>query len=177
MADYRYERTDWDIQNTFIRLLQTDGFESLTVSKLAKESLIDRSTFYAHYNSVYELAAAAIATQIQVIPKALIASKNIQANERYQLFSDELTAYLIANVSTIAEIRLIPLGTNIFDSQCRKLFTDFYLQMLDTKRDSFICYLFVNMVLSDLDFILVHRRAPMLSELRSSLQEVTNILR
>lgn len=45
MADYRYERTDRDIQDTFIRLLQIDGFESLTVSKLAKESLIDRSTF------------------------------------------------------------------------------------------------------------------------------------
>ncbi|MFZ2352910.1 hypothetical protein [Paucilactobacillus nenjiangensis] len=33
------------------------------------------------------------------------------------------------------------------------------------------------MAMSDLDFILTNRRAPMLSELQSSLQQMTGILR
>lgn len=177
MADYRYERTDADIQRAFIRALATTGFEKLTVSQLAQASLVDRSTFYAHYPSIYELAETVIERQVAVIDHALWASRTANAATRYQLFSSDLVTHLVANAATISQIRLIPLGTASYDAQCRQSFTRYYQQAAGVAPDSFTSYLFVNMAMSDLDFVLAHRRAPERAELQVGMQKIEQVLR
>ena len=177
MADHRYERTDRDIRRAFLDLIRSSGFEALNVSKIAAAALVDRSTFYAHYESVYELSKAMITEQVTVIGDALVTSLPAGARERYQFFSQTLVTHLVKNSAVIAQLRLISLGTDSFDAQCRRLFTTYYQQTIGIAGDSFTSYLFVNMAMSDLDFMLTHRRAPQRQELQASLQQIERIVR
>lgn len=51
----RQTSTKKDIRKTFIDLLNTKGFENLTVSDIARGSKINRGTFYLHYVDKYDL--------------------------------------------------------------------------------------------------------------------------
>lgn len=51
----RQTSTKKDIRKTFIGLLNTKGFDNLTVSDLARGSDINRGTFYLHYLDKYDL--------------------------------------------------------------------------------------------------------------------------
>lgn len=51
----RQTSTKVDIRKNFINLLNTKGFENLTVSDIARGSKINRGTFYLHYVDKYDL--------------------------------------------------------------------------------------------------------------------------
>lgn len=51
----RQTSTKTDIRKTFIDLLNTKGFDNLTVSDIARGSAINRGTFYLHYVDKYDL--------------------------------------------------------------------------------------------------------------------------
>lgn len=51
----RQTSTKTDIRKTFIELLNTKGFDNLTVSDIARGSDINRGTFYLHYVDKYDL--------------------------------------------------------------------------------------------------------------------------
>ena len=44
------------IRDAFLGLLQTKGLHEITVSDLCKQSGLNRSTFYANYKDIYDLA-------------------------------------------------------------------------------------------------------------------------
>lgn len=48
-TDARYQQSDARIQNEFLKLVKTVGFDHITVSQIVKAAEINRSTFYAHY--------------------------------------------------------------------------------------------------------------------------------
>ena len=52
----KYENTDKKLRHAFLILLGKYDFDRVTVTKISKQAGIDRSTFYAHYSNVYELA-------------------------------------------------------------------------------------------------------------------------
>ena len=56
--DLRIVKTDINIRNTFIQLLNEKDFHSITVQDLLDRALINRSTFYKHYSDKFELAEA-----------------------------------------------------------------------------------------------------------------------
>ncbi len=55
-TDLRVVKTRKNIQDAFIRLLQQKSFERITIQNILDEALINRSTFYKHYQDKYELA-------------------------------------------------------------------------------------------------------------------------
>ena len=60
MADLRYQRTEKLLQDTFLALLKEKPFDELTITQLARAAMVDRTTFYAHYQSLYDLAAGLV---------------------------------------------------------------------------------------------------------------------
>lgn len=175
MADYRFERTDEDIRRTFIQAVRDQGFERLSIAQLAKLSRVDRSTFYAHYDSLYDLAETMIREQVAELFHDLKAGVTSQQNN-YDFFSESVVTQLSAQSQIIQQLRLISLGTQSFDAQCRLLFSDLYTQVLGITATSYTNYLFVNMAMSDLDFVLRHHRAPERQELQGSLQKMIEVL-
>ena len=53
--DYRADRMNTLIINTFLDCLETESFPDLTVGKLAEKARINRSTFYRHFEDKYQL--------------------------------------------------------------------------------------------------------------------------
>ena len=49
----QYARTDRDINEAFLKLLQVKAFEKITVGDIIAEAMVNRSTFYQHYQDKY----------------------------------------------------------------------------------------------------------------------------
>lgn len=178
MADHRFERTDTDIRRAFMAALTEQGFETLTVAGLARLSKVDRTTFYAHYESLFTLAERVITDQVALLRTTLVQGGLGTAKAaQYQLFSETVIAQLSQQAAAIRKLRLISLGTQSFDTQCRRLFADIYQQVLGVDPNSFTGFLLVNIAMSDLDFILLNQRAPARAELAASLDQLIAIAR
>ena len=53
--DLRIIKTRKALYNAFEELMKSKPFEQIKVSDICKKALINRSTFYSHYNDKYEL--------------------------------------------------------------------------------------------------------------------------
>ena len=51
----QFERTDRDITNALLALMDRKSFEKITVQDILEEALVNRSTFYQHYKDKYEI--------------------------------------------------------------------------------------------------------------------------
>lgn len=70
--DLRAQRTRRSIINAFIELRAAKPLEKITVKELSEKALINKATFYQHFNDIYELSEMleeeAIETVFQSIP-------------------------------------------------------------------------------------------------------------
>ena len=69
--DLRVIKTDRNIRESFLRLLKEKNFESITVQNILDEALINRTTFYSHFSSKYELAEKISADLLEKFDEAL----------------------------------------------------------------------------------------------------------
>ncbi|QOV20304.1 TetR/AcrR family transcriptional regulator [Blautia liquoris] len=180
MADLRFERTEQMLQQSFLKLLETTPFHDISIAKLAKKSLIDRTTFYAHYENIYELAEKLIDQYLEHFADAF--EQNIKKREQekkfdsYSFFDEELTAYLIGNRKKIMLVRALNLGMNSFDAKLRSLFKREYAKTLNVSENAFTIYLVVNLAMSNIDFILEKQRVPSKKELKKGLIKIEEFL-
>ena len=56
-TDLRIRRTHKFLQEAMIELITEKGFESITVGDIAERAMINRATFYRHYQDKYDLVA------------------------------------------------------------------------------------------------------------------------
>src|ERR1700694_4636655 len=55
--DLRIRRTHKFLQEAMIELIAEKGFDALTVGDIAERAMINRATFYRHYQDKYDLVA------------------------------------------------------------------------------------------------------------------------
>lgn len=180
MTDLRFERTEYMIQTAFLDLLKTNSFNEISIAQLAKKSMIDRTTFYAHYQNLSELAIELIARNLAPFKVAFATSakkqKWNQNFDSYTFFTSELIHYLINHREDLLEIRSLPLGTNSFDLQLRKLCTTTYAKFTHLSTNDFTVFLLVNLAMSNLDFVLEHQRIPSKTELQQGLKKMEELI-
>ena len=56
-TDLRVRRTHKFLQEAMIALIDEKGFEAITVGDIAERAMINRATFYRHYQDKYDLVA------------------------------------------------------------------------------------------------------------------------
>jgi AcrR family transcriptional regulator len=56
-TDLRIRRTHLFLQEAMIELITEKGFEAITVGDIAERAMINRATFYRHYQDKYDLVA------------------------------------------------------------------------------------------------------------------------
>jgi AcrR family transcriptional regulator len=56
-TDLRIRRTHKFLQEAMIELITEKGFDALTVGEIAERAMINRATFYRHYQDKYDLVA------------------------------------------------------------------------------------------------------------------------
>ena len=83
--DLRVIKTKKILYETLIELMKTKTFEEIKVSDLCTKALINRSTFYAHYDDKYELLLEFINSLKEEFINELSKNKNILNTREYYL--------------------------------------------------------------------------------------------
>src|SRR5699024_11262330 len=142
--------------------------------------MIDRTTFYAHYENLYELAEELIEKNLAPFTIAFETSEKKQKWDRnfdsYSFFTSELIHYLINHREELMKVRSLPLGTNGFDAQLRNLCATTYAELTRLSKNDFTVFLLVNLAMSNLDFVIEHQRIPSKAELQQGLKKMEEFL-
>lgn len=83
--DLRVIKTKNALFNTLLDLMKEKEFEEIKVSDICSKALINRSTFYAHYNDKYELLEEYINSLKDILINELDKNKNIGNTKEYYL--------------------------------------------------------------------------------------------
>lgn len=83
--DLRVVKTQKYLYDALVNLMKDRPFEEIKVSDICNEAMINRSTFYAHYNDKYELLADYIKDLKESLTKELAKNKNISNTKEYYL--------------------------------------------------------------------------------------------
>lgn len=93
--DLRIVKTKKNIYSTFEELMKNNSFEEIKVSDICNKAMINRSTFYAHYEDKYELLADYISTLKDMLSSELKKNTNIKNTKEYYL---EMIRLLLSHV-------------------------------------------------------------------------------
>lgn len=83
--DLRVIKTRKNLYEALLFLLKEKTFEEIKVSDICEKALVNRSTFYAHYNDKYELFADLIETLKNSLASELSANTKISNSKEYYL--------------------------------------------------------------------------------------------
>jgi len=88
--DLRVKKTKKNIYEALIHLLEEKTFESIKVSEICEVSMINRSTFYAHFEDKYALLDSFIKDLKNELKKVLETNTHITNTKEYYLKMIEL---------------------------------------------------------------------------------------
>lgn len=90
--DLRVKKTKNALYNTLMELMKTKSFEEIKVSDICNAALINRSTFYAHYNDKYELLKDAIDNLKNSLIEEL--NKNVKTSNTKEYYLEMISILL-----------------------------------------------------------------------------------
>lgn len=88
--DLRVQKTKKNIYESLIKLLETKTFESIKVSEICDMALINRSTFYAHFEDKYALLDSFIKDLKKKLKEVLETNTHFTSTKEYYLKMIEL---------------------------------------------------------------------------------------
>ena len=125
--DLRIIKTQKVLYNALANLLKAKAFEEIKVSDICSEALINRSTFYDHYNDKYELLVDFINSEKQLL------EEHLNQNEQ--------------NLNTKAYyLEMIKLLLDHIENQ-----KDLYYSILINNRNSIVMDIFMDVITKDVE--------------------------
>ena len=83
--DLRIVKTKNAIYQALLDLMKDKEFEQIKVSDICNKALVNRSTFYAHFEDKYELLSSYIADLKDSLTQELKKNKNINSTKEYYI--------------------------------------------------------------------------------------------
>ncbi len=83
--DLRVVKTKKNLYNSLLNLMGNKTFEEIKVSDICENALINRSTFYAHFNDKYELLYSLISDLKIELESLLKENENIKNTKEYYI--------------------------------------------------------------------------------------------
>lgn len=108
-TDLRVVKTKKVLFNSLLNLMKIKNFEKIKISDICEESLINRSTFYAHYDDKYELLIDLFEERKLSLLKVLEDNENKAFSKEYLM---ELLSILIDHIEENKEIYSAILANN-----------------------------------------------------------------
>ena len=95
----RKEMTRMLLKEGLLSCLETNPFESITVTLLCKTSGITRSTFYLHYSNIMEIVDNLVDDAIAYSKPGMVDNNNLQHKKYLPLFLDEqISEYVLQRI-------------------------------------------------------------------------------
>ncbi len=98
--DLRIEKTENAIKNAFIQLRSQKALEKITIKELCEKARIHKSTFYSHYQDIYELSDSMETEVVKNITGSIPALSLIREDNLSQV-TRELSYGFVAQSSLI----------------------------------------------------------------------------
>ena len=134
-GDRRVRRTQTALECALIELIEQQDLSQITVADVAQRADVNRSTFYAHYRDVHELAEAACTAMIDNLLESLSVPDPAQ---KAQNPSPWLQGFFVnlANHAGLYRRLLGPGGSaRVIDHILRRTTTAFYLRACSATTD------------------------------------------
>ena len=84
-TDLRIIKTKRSIYTAFLELLETKAFEEIKVSEICTGALVNRSTFYTHFEDKYMLLDCLIKDMKHILKNLLAENDNIDNSKAYYM--------------------------------------------------------------------------------------------
>ena len=98
--DLRIEKTEQAIKNAFIELRAGKPLEKITVKELCELALINKSTFYSHYEDIYALSEAMEQETVDSIIRSIDHLEDYTPDS-FDVFTRELCLAFMSQTSLI----------------------------------------------------------------------------
>ena len=108
-TDLRIVKTKKILFNSLLNLMKIKNFEKIKISDICEESLVNRSTFYAHYDDKYELLIDLFEERKLSLLKVFEDNENKAFSKEYLM---ELLSILIDHIEENKEIYSAILANN-----------------------------------------------------------------
>ena len=181
MTDLRIKRTETAIQTTFVKLVNENGFESVTVTKIAEEAMINRLTFYKHYTDKYALAQTMIENfgQIyeQVIKKRLELSRENQSfKDILEVMTPELNTLFVNRQDELKALQSIQVGALTLNKRLEKIIGEYMPKIMKHEVPPFEKALLVALLVNIFNYVIEEQHVPDYRELQQMLTDVQSII-
>ena len=111
--DLRVRKTKANLYKSLLQLMEERTFEEIKVIDICKTSMINRSTFYDHFNDKYELLASLIEDLKEEIAEHLNVKKETTSIKEYYLeLIKLLSEYIEKNLNRYSSIAIIKKNNN-----------------------------------------------------------------
>lgn len=111
--DLRIRKTKANLYKGLLQLMENKTFEEIKVTDICQISMINRSTFYDHFNDKYELLSSLIEDLKQELIKHLNKTKKTNNIKEYYLeMIKQLLEYANKNISIYSSIAIIKRNNN-----------------------------------------------------------------
>ena len=111
--DLRIRKTKANLYKGLLQLMENKTFEEIKVTDICQISMINRSTFYDHFNDKYELLSSLIEDLKQELIKHLNKTKKTNTIKEYYLeMIKQLLEYANKNISIYSSIAIIKRNNN-----------------------------------------------------------------
>ena len=108
-TDLRVIKTKKILFDSLLKLMKNKNFEKIKISDICEESLINRSTFYAHYEDKYDLLMGLFEEQKLTLLKELKDNENMTFSKEYLM---EMLSILIDHIDENRETYSAILSNN-----------------------------------------------------------------
>lgn len=91
-TDLRIVKTKKAIKTAFLNLLKENKYHNITISAISETALINRKTFYAHYETKDELYADVIEDALRVLSPANVLNEigTVETEKRKRIYISDL---------------------------------------------------------------------------------------
>lgn len=113
--DLRVRKTKANLYKGLISLMEEKSFEDIKVIDICKISLINRSTFYDHFDDKYELLTSLMEDLKEELINHLNQNKDIKINsikEYYMLIVKDLLNYINKNINIYSILSIVKKNNN-----------------------------------------------------------------
>ena len=127
--DLRVKKTKINLYNGLLKLMEEKSFEEIKVTDICNKALVNRSTFYDHFNDKYELFEAYIKYLGHLFDELLVTT--INASKINELFIEYIKLLLNEIEKNYDQYKVI--FNNNYNSSIKKSLIDIFTNSIINK--------------------------------------------
>lgn len=133
MTDLRTKRTQKAITDAFIKLVNQSSFKKVTVSMIAAEAMINRQTFYRHFEDKYQLTNFLLQGFIEEYQDEInqFLSTKSDFQTRLGQLQPIIGKFILERTDFIRVLRSIKFDNFNFETEVSKIYRGFIQQLFN----------------------------------------------